>query len=124
MPLTSRSFFEVFCGCGLRPTSRSRPPIWTASPSFLATFDGQATKTAVTTVTPTPSSTIWQALRTRVGSVSLFGFETPIPLDVAVKVAPVRCRALKCARQADRNSPTSLPRRATRLEQINKLFGS
>src|SRR6516162_794886 len=69
--------------------------------SFLATFGGQATKPAVTTVTPTPSRTIWQALRTPVGSVSLFGFETPIPypfgaertgylvndLDVAVKAA-------------------------------------
>jgi hypothetical protein len=69
--------------------------------SFLATFGGQATKPAITTVTPTPSSTIWQALRTPVGSVSLFGFETPIPypfggertgylvndLDVAVKAA-------------------------------------
>jgi predicted enzyme related to lactoylglutathione lyase len=47
--------------------------------SFLATFGGQATKPAVTTITPTPSRTIWQALRTPVGSVSLFGFETPIP---------------------------------------------
>jgi hypothetical protein len=69
--------------------------------SFLATFGGQATKPAVTTVTPTPSSTLWQALQTPVGSVSLFGFETPIPypfggertgylvkdLDVAVKSA-------------------------------------
>jgi hypothetical protein len=69
--------------------------------SFLATFGGQATKAAVTTVTPTPSSTIWQALRTPVGSVSLFGYETPIPypfggertgylvgdLDVAIKAA-------------------------------------
>jgi hypothetical protein len=30
-------------------------------------------------VTPTPSSTIWQAIVTPAGSVSLFGFKTPIP---------------------------------------------
>jgi len=47
--------------------------------SFLATFGGRSTKQIVTTVTPTPSSTTWQALATPVGSVSLFGFKTPIP---------------------------------------------
>jgi len=47
--------------------------------SFLATFGGHSSKSAVLTVTPTPSSTTWQALQTPVGSVSLFGFTTPIP---------------------------------------------
>jgi predicted enzyme related to lactoylglutathione lyase len=47
--------------------------------SFLATFGGQNSKQIVTTVTPTPSSTIWQALQTPVGTISLFGFKTPIP---------------------------------------------
>lgn len=47
--------------------------------SFLATFGGQSTKQIVTIVTPTPSSTIWQALQTPVGTISLFGFKTPIP---------------------------------------------
>jgi len=47
--------------------------------SFLATFGGQSTKQAVVTVTPTPSSTTSQLLQTPVGTVSLFGFKTPIP---------------------------------------------
>jgi hypothetical protein len=47
--------------------------------SFLATFGGQASRPAIATVTPTASSTIWQALRTPVGNVSVFGFKTPVP---------------------------------------------
>src|SRR3984957_7008350 len=69
--------------------------------SFLATFGGQSTKQGVATVTPTPSSTTSQLLQTPVGTVSLFGFKTPIPypfgaertgylvtdLDAAIKAA-------------------------------------
>jgi hypothetical protein len=69
--------------------------------SFLTTFGGQSTKQAVATVTPTPSTTTFQLLQTPVGTVSLFGFKTPIPypfgaertgylvtdIDVAVKEA-------------------------------------
>jgi predicted enzyme related to lactoylglutathione lyase len=47
--------------------------------SFLATFGGKSSQLSVVTVTPTPSSTNWQALTTPVGLVSLFGFSTPIP---------------------------------------------
>jgi len=47
--------------------------------SFLATFGGQSTKQVVATVTPTPSSTSTQLLQTPEGTVSLFGFKTPIP---------------------------------------------
>jgi predicted enzyme related to lactoylglutathione lyase len=47
--------------------------------SFLATFGGQSTKQVVVTVTPGPSSTTSQLLQTPVGTVSLFGFKTPIP---------------------------------------------
>jgi len=47
--------------------------------SFLATFGGQSTKQVVVTVTATPSSTTSQLLQTPVGTVSLFGFKTPIP---------------------------------------------
>jgi predicted enzyme related to lactoylglutathione lyase len=47
--------------------------------SFLATFGGQSTKQVVATVTPTPSSTTSQLLQTPVGTVSLFGFTTPVP---------------------------------------------
>jgi predicted enzyme related to lactoylglutathione lyase len=69
--------------------------------SFLATFGGQSTKQVAVTVTPTPSSTTSQLLQTPVGTVSLFGFKTPIPfpfgaertgylvtdIDVAIKAA-------------------------------------
>src|SRR5271168_764733 len=47
--------------------------------SFLATFGGQSTEQAVATVTPTPSSTTTQLLQTPVGTVSVFGFKTPVP---------------------------------------------
>ncbi len=47
--------------------------------SFTATFGGQSTKQAIATVTPTPSSTSTQLIQTPAGTVSLFGFRTPIP---------------------------------------------
>jgi hypothetical protein len=47
--------------------------------SVLATFGGTATKEGVFTVTPTPSSTMSQLVLTPVGSLSVFGFKTPIP---------------------------------------------
>jgi hypothetical protein len=47
--------------------------------SFLGTFGGTTTKQVVATVTPTPSSTTSQLLQTPVGTVSLFGFRTPVP---------------------------------------------
>jgi predicted enzyme related to lactoylglutathione lyase len=47
--------------------------------SLLATFGGTTTKQGVFTVTPTRSSTKSQLVLTPVGSVSVFGFKTPIP---------------------------------------------
>ncbi len=47
--------------------------------SFLGTFGGTSTKQVVATVTPTPSRTTSQLLQTPAGTVSLFGFTTPIP---------------------------------------------
>ncbi|MGB9431589.1 MAG: hypothetical protein WBQ89_05050 [Candidatus Acidiferrum sp.] len=47
--------------------------------SLLATFGGTSTKQGVFTVTPTPSSTMSQLVLTPVGSISVFGFKTPIP---------------------------------------------
>src|ERR1700719_5313918 len=47
--------------------------------SLLTTFGGTTTKQGVFTVTPTPSSTMSQLVLTPVGSVSVFGFKTPIP---------------------------------------------
>jgi predicted enzyme related to lactoylglutathione lyase len=47
--------------------------------SLIATFGGTATKQGVFTVTPTPSSTMSQLVLTPAGSLSVFGFKTPIP---------------------------------------------
>jgi hypothetical protein len=47
--------------------------------SLIATFGGTVTKQGVFTVTPTPSSTMSQLVLTPAGSVSVFGFKTPIP---------------------------------------------
>jgi len=47
--------------------------------SLIATFGGTTTKQGVFTVTPTKSSTMSQLALTPVGSVSVFGFKTPIP---------------------------------------------
>jgi predicted enzyme related to lactoylglutathione lyase len=69
--------------------------------SLIATFGGATTKQGVFTVTPTPSSTMSQLVLTPVGSISVFGFKTPIPypfglertgylvtdMDVAVRAA-------------------------------------
>src|SRR6266403_2895059 len=71
--------------------------------SLIATFGGTKTKQGVFTVTPTQSSTMSQLVLTPVGSVSVFGFKTPIPypfgaertgylvtdLDEAVRAAKV-----------------------------------
>jgi predicted enzyme related to lactoylglutathione lyase len=46
---------------------------------FLGTFGGTSTKQVVATVTPTPSSTTSQLLQTPHGTISLFGFTTPVP---------------------------------------------
>jgi hypothetical protein len=47
--------------------------------SFTATFGGEAAKPAATTVTPTPSSASFAAVRTPVGPLSVLAFTTPIP---------------------------------------------
>jgi hypothetical protein len=47
--------------------------------SLNATFGGQASKLSVTNVLPVPSSTEFQYVWTPVGTLSVFGFQTPIP---------------------------------------------
>src|SRR6201993_5124507 len=47
--------------------------------SLIATFGGATSKQGVFTVTPTPSSTMSQLILTPMGTVSVFGFKTPIP---------------------------------------------
>ena len=53
--------------------------------SLIATLGGTATKKGVFTVTPTPSSTMSQLVLTPAGSVSAFGFKTPIPYPFGVE---------------------------------------
>lgn len=69
--------------------------------SFSATFGGTTSKQGVFTVTPTPSMTMSQLVLTPAGTISVFGFKTPIPypfggervgylvtdMDVAIKAA-------------------------------------
>src|SRR6201984_3496168 len=78
--------------------------------SLIATFGGTATKQGVFTVTPTPSSTMSQLVLTPVGTLSVFGFKTPVPypfgaertgylvtdLDLAVRRARSRGRSDRC----------------------------
>jgi len=47
--------------------------------SLIATFGGTTTKQGVFTVTPTPSSTMSQLVMTPAGTISVFGFKTPVP---------------------------------------------
>src|SRR6202162_1423565 len=47
--------------------------------SLVATFGGTTFKQGVFTVTPTPSSTMSQLVLTPVGTMSVFGFKTPLP---------------------------------------------
>jgi hypothetical protein len=69
--------------------------------SVVATFGETTSKQVVTTVTPTPSSTISQIILTPAGIFSVFGYKTPVPyplgaertgylvadMDVAVRAA-------------------------------------
>lgn len=47
--------------------------------SLIATFGGKTSKQGVFQVTPTPSQTMSQLVLTPVGTISVFGFKTPIP---------------------------------------------
>ncbi|KVC55266.1 glyoxalase [Burkholderia pseudomultivorans] len=47
--------------------------------SFVATFGGTKSKQGVFQVTPTPSQTMSQLVFTPAGTISVFGFKTPVP---------------------------------------------
>jgi hypothetical protein len=47
--------------------------------SLLATFGGSSSKKGAFTVTPTPSLTFSQLVLTPAGTLSVFGFQTPVP---------------------------------------------
>jgi hypothetical protein len=53
--------------------------------SFVGTFGGTATKKQLVNITPTPSTTEWQAVTTPVGALSVFGFTTPYPWPFGIE---------------------------------------
>jgi len=53
--------------------------------SLIATFGGSKSQQGVIQVTPTPSQTISQLVFTPVGTVSVFGFKTPVPYPFGVE---------------------------------------
>src|SRR5277367_1359811 len=53
--------------------------------SVLTTFGGTSSKKVVTHVTPTPSTTFSQLILTPVGTISAFGFMTPVPYPYGIE---------------------------------------
>jgi predicted enzyme related to lactoylglutathione lyase len=72
--------------------------------SLIATFGGTATKQGVFTVTPTPSKTKSQLVLTPDGSVSVFGFETPVPYPFGEERTGYLVRDLDAAVQLARGA--------------------
>ena len=70
--------------------------------ALLTTFGGSSSKPAVMTVTPTPSSTLWQAVRTPVGNFSVFGFQTPVPYPFGSERTGYLVTGMDAATQAAR----------------------
>jgi hypothetical protein len=71
--------------------------------ALLATFGGSSAKPAVITVTPTPSSTMWQAVSTPVGNLSVFGFQTPVPYPFGTERTGYLVTDMDAATQAARS---------------------
>jgi predicted enzyme related to lactoylglutathione lyase len=76
--------------------------------SFLKTFGGTSTKQVVVTVTPTPSQTSSQLLLTPVGTVSVFGFRTPVPYPFGSERTGYLVRDLDAAVQEARANGASV----------------
>jgi predicted enzyme related to lactoylglutathione lyase len=72
--------------------------------SLLATFGGTSTKQGVFTVTPTPSSTMSQLVMTPAGTVSVFGFKTPVPYPFGAERTGYLVTDLDAAVQAARTT--------------------
>lgn len=72
--------------------------------SFMATLGGNTSKQGVFQVTPTPSQTISQLALTPSGTVSVFGFKTPVPYPFGLERTGYLVndfdKALEAARQA------------------------
>src|SRR5258707_5197751 len=72
--------------------------------SLLATFGGTSPKQGVFTVTPTPSSTMSQLVMTPAGTVSVFGFKTPVPYPFGAERTGYLVTDLDAAVQAARTT--------------------
>ena len=71
--------------------------------SLLSTFGGSAAKQGVFTVTPTPSLTMSQLVLTPVGTLSVFGFKTPVPYPFGVERTGYLVTDIDAAVQAARS---------------------
>ncbi len=72
--------------------------------SFLGTFGGHSSKPVVVTVTPTPSRATWQFLQTPVGTLSVFGYTTPIPYPFGAERTGYLVKDMDVAVEAARNT--------------------
>jgi predicted enzyme related to lactoylglutathione lyase len=72
--------------------------------SLVATFGGTTSKQGVFTVTPTPSSTMSQLVLTPVGTLSVFGFKTPVPYPFGTERTGYLVTDLDAAVQAARTT--------------------
>jgi predicted enzyme related to lactoylglutathione lyase len=68
----------------------------------VATFGGTTSKQGVFTVTPTPSSTLSQLVMTPAGTLSVFGFKTPVPYPFGAERTGYLVTDLDAAVQAAR----------------------
>jgi hypothetical protein len=72
--------------------------------SLVATFGGTTSKQGVFTVTPAPSSTMSQLVLTPVGTLSVFGFKTPVPYPFGAERTGYLVPDLDAAIQAARTT--------------------
>ncbi|HEY2467556.1 MAG TPA: glyoxalase [Terracidiphilus sp.] len=91
LPLWSRTIFAATEAASATPNMAVDPQydtthVYVAPEDFdrfvtsvVAMFGGTTTKQGVFTVTPTPSTTMSQLVLTPVGTISVFGFKTPVP---------------------------------------------
>ena len=68
--------------------------------SLVATFGGTKSKQSVFQVTPTPSQTMSQLVLTPVGTLSVFGFKTPIPYPFGLERTGYLVKDMDAAVQA------------------------
>src|SRR5271156_1773532 len=76
--------------------------------SVLATFGGTTSKKVVTHVTPTPSTTFSQLILTPAGSISAFGFTTPLPYPYGLERTGYLVTDMETAIRAARQSEADI----------------